>query len=97
VATYSTLAGIVSILGLYINGHISIYAISLVFIISYFIVNFFVQIHADTGDAILIAYLQNEELACRDLLKADTKKSRADFSREHIKSVRHSKTKDIVK
>ena len=85
IATYSTLAGLVSILGLYINGHISLYGIGLVFIISYFIINFFVQIHADTADGILIAYLQNEEMTCRDMLDNDTKKSRVDFSIKNIK------------
>ncbi len=59
IAIYGTLSGIVSILGLYINGHISIYGIAAVFAISYFIVNFFVQAHADAGDGILIAYLQH--------------------------------------
>lgn len=89
IAAYSTLAGLVSILGLYINGHISIYGMGLIFVISYFIVNFFVQIHADTADAILIAYLQNEELTCREMLETNTKKSRADFGREHIKKVKN--------
>lgn len=89
IAAYSTLAGFVSILGLYINGHISIYGIGLVFVISYFIVNFFVQIHADAADGILIAYLQNEEMTCRDMLENDSKKSRADFGLIHIKQVRH--------
>jgi len=28
--------------------------------LSYFIINFFVQMHADTADGILIVFLQNE-------------------------------------
>lgn len=59
IAAYSTLSCIVAILGLYINGRISIYGIGIVIAISYFIVNFFVQVHADSADGILIAYLQS--------------------------------------
>lgn len=91
IATYSTLAAISSILGLYIDGHISIYGIGLVFLISYFIVNFFVQIHADAADGILIAYLQNEEMACREMLEENAIKNRADFGLKHIREMKNKR------
>jgi|688.fasta_scaffold2482108_1 hypothetical protein len=57
ICAYLTLAGITGILALYVQGQISIMGLGIVIILSYFIVNFFVQVHADTGDAILILFL----------------------------------------
>ena len=59
-ASYSALAGFVTILSLYIKGHVSIYGACIILALSYFIINFLVQMHADTADAILIAFSQHE-------------------------------------
>ena len=55
--------------------------------------NFFIQLHADSADGIMIAYLQSEEMACRYMLDLNTKKSRADFSRETIRELGFNKAK----
>lgn len=59
-AAEATLTGIACILSLYVHGRISIFSVGILYIFSYFIINFFIQMHADTGDGILIVYLQNE-------------------------------------
>lgn len=95
-AAYSALAGFVTFLGLYINGRISIFAAGIIMALSYFIINFFVQMHADAADGILIAFLQHEEMACRKMIDNNKSKSRTDFSRVEIKKIDHQRTKIIV-
>lgn len=59
ISAYAVLGGLVSILALYINGHISIWGMVFVVFSSYFIINFFVQLHSDASDALMILYLDN--------------------------------------
>lgn len=96
-AAYSTLAGFVTLLSLYIMGRISMFGAGIIMILSYFLINFFVQMHADTADGILIAFLQHEEMACRKMMGQTSTKSRADFSRNELKQLHHQKTIEIVK
>lgn len=66
-------------------------------IISYFIINFFVQMHADTADGILVAFLQQEEMNRRKMLETNPAMNKGDFGRNQFRETKHQKTKDIVK
>jgi hypothetical protein len=69
----------------------------IIMILSYFIINFFVQMHADSADGILMSFLQHEEMACRKMMGNSSTKNRADFSRNELKQLNHHKTIEIVK
>jgi hypothetical protein len=49
--------GIVGLVALYINGNISIYAEIIIFIEAIFISTLFISFHADSAEAIQIAFL----------------------------------------
>jgi hypothetical protein len=97
IAAYAVLTGFTSLLGLYVNGEISLYGMGLIMIISLQITNFFVQINADAADGILMTYLSNEEFAKRNH-QDDKKKNKASFSRAIFKdlSKTHGMTDIII-
>jgi hypothetical protein len=60
ISAYSVLGGFVSLLGLYIQGNISLYGMGLIILTTYFIINFIVQLHTDSADSLMILFLNNQ-------------------------------------
>ena len=60
ISAYTVLGGFVSFLALFTHGKISIYGIALIILTTYFIINFIVQIHADSADSLMILFLNNQ-------------------------------------
>lgn len=67
ICAHMLIAGIVSILCLYVKGSIMPIFILLIMVLSVFISTFFISIHADAGEAISISFMDNEECEKRRL------------------------------
>lgn len=60
------IAGLVGIIALYVKGSIAPFAVLIIVVMVIFICTFFVSIHADASEAILILFLAEEELGKRE-------------------------------
>ena len=77
ICAHLAIAGVVGILGLYLKGTITAEIILFIVFASLIISTFFISIHADAAEALIILFLNNEELEMRALLK-EQKGSRKD-------------------
>ena len=59
------LAGIVTLISLYIKGEIQIYTIGVIALLCVFVATFFISLHADASEAIQIMVLCEEEFSKR--------------------------------
>jgi hypothetical protein len=73
------IAGLVGILSMYIAGEITGTLVALILVLSLFISTYFISIHADAAEAIIILFLNNEELESRKLAKTQ-RINRADIN-----------------
>lgn len=73
------IAGVVGILSMYIAGEITGTLVALILVLSLFISTYFISIHADAAEAIIILFLNNEELESRKLAKTQ-RINRADIN-----------------
>lgn len=77
------IAGAVGILGLYVKGSITAFIILFLIIVSLFISTYFISIHADAAEALLILFHNNEEIEMRQLFKNEkgSRKDKKHFDR----------------
>lgn len=59
------ISGIVGIIALYLKGTIAPFAVFIIVVMTIFVCTFFISIHADAAEAILILFLAEEELGKR--------------------------------
>lgn len=69
ICAHFLIAGIVGILGLYLKGSITALTILFIIMASLFISTFFISIQADAAEALIILFLNNEEVEMRHILK----------------------------
>ena len=71
ICAHLLIAGAAGILGLYVKGTIGALSILFIVIAALFISTFFISIHADAAEAIIILFLNNEEVEMRHILKSE--------------------------
>ena len=74
------IASATAIFGLYLKGTITAVTVFVIVGISLFISTYFISIHADAAEAMIILFLNNEEVEMRKILDTDDGKGhRTDF------------------
>jgi uncharacterized protein YacL len=77
IAAHVTIAGIVSIVGLYINGSVEPYTVAATFILGVFVSTFFISYNTDSAEALMMMFELEEEFKKRK----DSNKTSYDSSR----------------
>ena len=95
ICAHLAIASVVGILGLYLKGTITASIILFIVFASLIISTFFISIHADAAEALVILFLNNEEIEMRSLLR-ERKGSRKDPKHFSKISWRQPELKDEI-
>lgn len=74
ICAHFLIASAVGIFGLYLKGTIAPVTVFVIVGLSLFISTYFISIHADAAEAMIILFLNNEEVEMRKILEDDTEK-----------------------
>ena len=79
ICAHFLIASATAIFGLYLKGTVAAVTVFVIVCISLFISTYFISIHADAAEAMIILLLQSEEVQLRKILDEDEKGHRKDI------------------
>lgn len=99
IAAHVTIAGIVSIIGLYINGSVEPYVVAATFILGVFVSTFFISYNTDSAEALMMMFELEEEFKKRkDSNKTTFDRSRSTDRQNYLKLLEemHVNDKELI-